>query len=407
MARTEQVALSVDDNENPAPASANQYTAQEVADLDREENGDLFRGIDEIHSSGAVSFHVYCLLPPENEGFCRDYPAASFSLEAVQRDYGPGTYRIRVKGPGGKFIPGGGTQKIRAAIVRPPSEADEFQKRESEERTRRETREAEERKDARDLRSLLISTLAPLVGNLLIPKQTSVTELIAGLASLKSLQPEPKKEPDQIEQLAKVMALANKMKGGGGWEDILKEGLGILKPAIEAQAQAAKIAPPSIPSPVPVTPSITVNGSAPALAGPSAESTASASDPLASQPPNAEGDTMLSLARYLPWLRTVVGSNVMQAAKGGDPGLYAEVFLDNLPEGLSAATVAAMLMRPDWFQLLCQLDARAQHYAGWFAKFRESCFEILTPPAPTPAPPADPPGSSMDDDGDQGEQRIK
>src|SRR5277367_4807399 len=91
----------------------------EVEALDALEDGQLSRAVEEIRQVEGAKAEVYRVSPPDRQGHCRAYPVSMFSLERIATDYGPGKYRVRFKGPGDKYIKGGGTFDIAESLQNP------------------------------------------------------------------------------------------------------------------------------------------------------------------------------------------------------------------------------------------------------------------------------------------------
>ena len=390
--------------------------AREMAELDADEDGDLFKGLDEIRAGGAVSFMVWRIAPAEKEGFCREYSATTFSLQKLAKDYGAGTYRIRVKGPGGRFIPGGGTQKIAESPAEPDNESsghhieDVITQRELERERREEARREREREDRKFYLQLAVTTLAPALLQLFQPKkETSLAEMVGALASMKQLQPEVPKEPDQFGLISKVLELTDKIQEraggnstGSNWIDVLRDALGAAKPVLEglaAKIPAMQVAVPMLgappmpagplaPASVVSTAGITPNSGAPLRTAPAAVSSAAVGSVDSNTVSVTGADPMM---QHLPWLKGVLGQFVVHAARNSDPALYADWLVDNMPDGLTHSQARALLVRPDWFELVTMLEPGARPYVGWFTQMRDEVVAIFdeesgVQPQPSPFP---------------------
>ena len=169
----------------------------------------------------------------------------------------------------------------------------------------------------------------------------------------------------------RLLRHVGKTLAGGGDESLLgvaSKGLDMLGPMIAAQASA--------PKPAPVAP-------------------APAPRQVIQQPPAPTPVPEDPMLQQLFWLRNQVGALIRQAAKGGDPALYADVFMDNLPDFLTPEAVFEQMTAPDAVTRLVQLDSRVQHYLPWFEKFREAVlaqFEDDEPAASAPSAPSEPAG---------------
>lgn len=127
------------------------------------------------------------------------------------------------------------------------------------------------------------------------------------------------------------------------------------------QGQAAPTDQPQIAAPMqPATPY-------PTIPQPAQESTAVPAQPQATQ--EEVNDVNIRLKMGMNFLTQMCDS-------GGDPALYAEVVLDNVPE----ETVKALLASPLPLDMLGNIDARIKNepYATWFTGLLAACKEALT-----------------------------
>jgi hypothetical protein len=192
------------------------------------------------------------------------------------------------------------------------------------------------------------------------------------IAALKTLAPEQPKGPGPMEQaLTLFELLADKAGAGQGrteWLDVIKEGVKMFGPsvggAIEATIQQARANAQAQPQQnVPSQPAGHINGTSPNQALP-----APRSDPAKAQDP-AMLD-LLDLAPHVAWLREQLVKMSTAAARNRDPELYAAMFLEELPEGLTAQRVLELLSRSDWLQLLAHFNPPIAHQQGWWIKTR-------------------------------------
>lgn len=119
---------------------------------------------------------------------------------------------------------------------------------------------------------------------------------------------------------------------------------------------------------------------------------------------------LVSLLPHVPWLRDQLARMGTAAVRGKDPDVYAALFLEELPDGVSPGLVVQLLSRGDWYQQLCQLEPRLnrEDLVPWFERMRQYLLGYLqnssgpveggpvvasTPsiPAPVPAPTKSPP----------------
>lgn len=84
------------------------------------------------------------------------------------------------------------------------------------------------------------------------------------------------------------------------------------------------------------------------------------------------------MLQLIQWMKQQTVMLCHQASKGKEPALYAELFLDNLPPGLTPETILAQLEAPDAITKLSQLNANVLKFPEWFEQFRQECIELLT-----------------------------
>ena len=267
--------------------------AAEMARLNMEEGGEIFRVTDELRATQGVALMIVRILPAgEGAGYCGMMSPAEFSHEALRDTYGPGTYKIRIQGPKG-FLPGGGTVKIApvpGSSKHGGGNSDVFQLLELLER-----REAERKKESGDKFSRVLELSIPVIGTILSamisrPQGTdiaalvtalkpnpgpSLTDLTSALSNMKSLT-QDKSPSDPIDTALKILEHVNGLKGGDGsaketnWLDVLrdvvKEVGPAAKPIVEGlqraaamraqQAQQATVIPMPVtgimPAPIPI-----------------------------------------------------------------------------------------------------------------------------------------------------------
>lgn len=84
-----------------------------------------------------------------------------------------------------------------------------------------------------------------------------------------------------------------------------------------------------------------------------------------------------ALAQQLPVL--------LRGAQGdSDPGVYAQLILDQVPE-LYLRPMIEYLKKPDWFDLLARADGRVVPFKQWFQALGS---EIVQATSPKETPPA-------------------
>lgn len=362
----------------------------EIARLDAEEDGQIFRVSDEISTTEGARLIITRVLPEDKKGYCGEMVSHAFTLERVRALYGPGRYRVRIMGPKG-FLPGGGSIVIaEPAPDSPQTMAQVLEKLDQ----RNRDRVAQQQPSAVNtlewlkvlapflgpmIPALITAMRGPDIGTLIAAvKGPTMPEMMQGLASLKALAPEQTTDP--IDRALKLLdVIQEKIPSGGGetnWLDVVREAIKSVGPTLGGAIEGAiiKANTPSLPAPN--------AGRPPALAAPPGSPAPSVATTGAQ--PFSQSSGTPNMTALLQWLASQIEFLIVKAARGSDPALYAEVLLDSVPDGLSAETVAQLVARPDWFKYLCQLDSRAQQYEAWFGRLRASILAELEIPADVP-----------------------
>lgn len=393
-----------------AAAAKAAVAATESVDLDDEdeipEEEDFLNALREMDQGGEVEWAVSKISGlPDERGFIEKLTSAQLQLQYFRDTYGPGEYRV-VGRKNGIYFKGGHKQiKISKVGYTPPAGSARAGAA-SGDSTKDllavlDKRSADRAAELKSWAQILVPVMAPLV--LKMFERTSVTDMVSGLAALKGLVPEPKKPEGLEEQLDRVVAVMERVEGlrgksepstGATWLDLVRDGLGSVKELIAARAAGGggmlptMMAPPSLPHVQPPGPA--------APASPSTAGESSTVAPPSGAPTRGNGVGVISM---LPWLRATLETLIVQAARDRDPDLYAQVVVDNIPEGINVKDFKTFIARPDWWQQLAGFDQRVTPYQGWFKAFRDGVLEYLEDEAPEP--PADPPGPRPDDgDGD-------
>lgn len=296
-------------------------------------------------------------------------------------------------------------------------------RREQEEREQKRRQEREEREERdRKSRNELLAIVMPVVGSI----GTALTAAFTGnrgsqMADIAALMA-AMKGPDPITVLTQLKALERSgndgmmskilpmlidmagdraTSGESGWMDVVKELAKGAAPALGEmiQQQAATRAGSGVNGNTPVTPSlpmavsttqtpalpngglIVVPESRPRRERPGATASArgaSTADTVSSRSGgNGVGGNMdmamMSLIPHLAWLRDQLSRMLVAATNQRDPEVYAAIFLEELPNGVSSQTLGQLLGADDWFEHLVQLDPRlGQVDCGqWFAQVRQ------------------------------------
>lgn len=386
--------------------------AEELAELNESEGGELFSAIDELSITEGVVVMVIRISPKENEGYCGKIAVGEFSVDTIKAKFGPGKYKCRIKGPKG-FLPGGGNLTIAADVERPHTERQSFES--FQEWQAKRDAEASDRRN-RMMELILPSAITTLGGlftamagrsqgpdlasliTVLKPAPApTITDLATGLASIQALN----KQPDNnsaIDNIVKIMDVVKDFGGdssGGktGWLDIVKELINQAGPAVKPilenlQAQAMARAQGS--AATPAAPSVSVQhvplnaAAAPSMTPPFVPPVGAASAGAAENSnPTTDDEKMFVL--FKPMIKESLATIAGWAEKDKSPELYAEVFIDSLPEGieqyLPAAKALEYIDHEKWFEFVCELEPRLTSRKEWLTEFRAQVKELISEPA--------------------------
>jgi hypothetical protein len=373
---------------------------EEIADIDALEDGQLSRAIDEVRNTEGAKAEVHRVLPADRAGFCRAYAVSVFSHERIAADYGPGKYRVRFKGPGDKYIPGGTTFSIAEGLTTttaaaPGSSIADVLALFRAERERE--KEAAEKKKGEWLEwaKLLAPLVAPKILDMLGgSKGPSIRDLVATMKDMKDLQAPAADLTAQFSQVMGILQGAKDLVGDGDggkvgstWVDLLRDF--IQSPAAGALASAIPGLGPApgttLQNPSPSRASL----AAPVSAAPQGPAGNSGSAPVTA-PGSATGSSP-DMLQQLQWLRGTLAQLLVQAAKRAPPRLYAEVVLDNLPPYVSPQQLLERLSAEGWFQQLQQVEPNVAAHAEWFERFRTIAVKLLRRRLRAAAEPEGPP----------------
>jgi hypothetical protein len=312
---------------------------------------------------GEIVYKVY--LHPAKAGdrlaYCAAYGKGELNFDTIRDTFGGGTYKITGFDSKGKYV----VSKNVAIVGLPKS-----------------TAAAQQAAPAASagmevLLLQLIKSQGDMVTALLSKERDapaaspSAMELVA---LIKALQPE-KGASDPVDLLLRGLEMGRGLGGGGtDFMDLAKTGLESLAPLIKRQAETP-------------APTITPRPAARLAAVP----TPTQPQPATAEQPKEGANMELPVLQKLKWLQATTTGLVVQASRGKDPELYAEVFLDNLPPFITLDEVAERFKAPEAVAQLAQINPAVANYAAWFESFRVAVNSFIedddedtgTPPGPT------------------------
>jgi len=375
--------------------------AEELAKLNEEEGGEVFRAIDELRGTDGVSLMIVRVTPQETSGFCGMMPVSEFSHERMQKLYGGGLYKVRVKGPKG-FLPGGGPVKI----AEPPQNAKilsgggDFQS----------FLETQARRDAE--RSSKIWELAmlsvPALISGLFNRQAPASDIPALVAALKpapgpTLQDlsatmvnmqqlaAPKSSESNVDMILKVFESAQNLMGGeksdakngegSNWVDVIRDLIKVapdaIKPMLEARMAAAMQQTARPMTHASIVPNVALAANKPEVL-PIKPIIDTSSTPSVVSATNSGSNTMQAL--WEPIARNHLNKVLQWAIKERDPEIYAEVFIDELPDlspYLTVDQVLEHLQNPQWFEKVCELEPNLKNHKEFCVEMHDEVIEIV------------------------------
>jgi hypothetical protein len=326
-------------------------------DLTGEER-DALIALTDIEGGSEARWQVY-RIPPlfdgKTEGFQDELTSSELSMVELQRRFGRGHYKIKGMKSNGDYL-----KQVRVKIgadARGASSQKEVVVQNSsgdavailERINEREEKAAERRRELMLAAIPAAIAALPAIFQAMGGRRESPLEM---MAALKTLQPN---QPDMSGLIGKLIEVAAGKSDGGGssetnWMDLVKEGMAQLGPVLGAKLAGIPTMPPVIPSQ--------------AVARPQLQSPTVQAQPA--QP--AQEDAMLKL---LNWSRATLAMLTDKAAKMKDPSLYADVVMDDIPEGVDLAQFVQYLNAPNWWEWLQNFYPAVTPYKEWFAQFRE------------------------------------
>jgi hypothetical protein len=315
-----------------------------------------------------AKFEVRRVLPSAYAGYCTTLAAEEMTMERLQEELGPGTYAIRVRLPGGTFA---GSDRVQIADLpkhrQPPPQAAQPVVSQAPAAGGGELGAVlaamQRSTDAQ------ISMLTGLVQSLINRPAPEAPAASDPLAVIEKLAPflKPEKSDggaDAVKMLLQGIELGKDLGGGGGeagFADVFMKGLDTIKTVAATQPQPR-----------------------PAARRVAAQETPPNNQPAAVAVPQPKREVNPML-RIIQWIKNQTVMLCHQAARQKDPGLYAELFLDNLPDGLTQEMIHERMQKPDAIEDLAAINPDVLKYREWFEAFRDEVIDLLEAPEETDA----------------------
>lgn len=325
-------------------------------------------------------------------GYCATYGVGELSLDAIREQFGGGKYTIRVTDAAGRYVtnrtveivdlPKVGAVLQAAAVAQPPTDMNGLA-----------AVIAAMKPDAsgqKDMTPLLIAMMESQTKQMIammnrpVPVGPTLTDLLALINANK-----PAPEESSVKLLLQGLELGRTMNGGeSSMMDIAREGLGMIAPLLARQEQEQPRRPMrQLPAP---------NDEQAAGAVPAVTEAA----PVRAANPKAGNAAMM---QKLNWLKNQLAILLVQASRGKDPELYAEVMLDNLPPFLTEDEILQRMSDDNAVANLAMLEPRVKDHLEWFEAFREACISLLSEEEGEPGPQGGQPAALDLPAGDAGE----
>lgn len=337
------------------------------------EDRDALAELEELAGSDA-RFEVRRTAPAAFVGYVGTYTRDVFSLNLLYSEWGGGNFTLRVKNTRGEYV---GTRRVVLAgsphhkkevlepvAVAPSSGIGEM---------------APLLAAMQSNTDKQIGMLTTLLTGLLNKPPPAAPDPIAIIASLKDILKPDKGDSgaDAVKLLLQGVDLGKSLGGGEetSMADVFLKGFDTLK-------DVAKIAP-------------TAPGARPAQRIPARVASVPPGTVPASEPaeaPNKEVPTLEQ--RQREWIRKQTLFLVHQAKRKKDPGLYAELFLDNLPDFVPVADVLTQMRDPDIVAKLSFLVPDVAGFSEWFEEFRLEVVEQIENPEADDFAEVDDPGET-------------
>jgi hypothetical protein len=345
-----------------------------------------------------ITYTVKCVSPATKAGYCTKYSRGELSLDRIREDWGSGTYTITAMDSQNHYRRRV-TQKI-VESAKPPNMP-----------TSQTTQLAEMAQILRtnqpavpggtDMTAVLVAMMKSQ-GDMLTailtrpaPPPTPAPDPLAMIAALKDIMKPEKSETSGVDMLLKGLELGKELGGGSEWTDVFSKGLDTVVPLLgEAVRGGGSPAPnaarPIQRRPIPPRPQAQLPAAAGSAPGQNGNISDASTGGANIQGSNGEGESVL--LKKIEWLKRQAAVLAHQAARDKDPALYAELFLDNLPEQASHGFVITLediheqMSKPNAVAALGQLHPPVLEHPEWFEEFRKACLDLIVDEGDEDAP---------------------
>lgn len=341
----------------------------DLSEAPPDEDQDALSALSDLAGGSEAKCEIRRTSPAEYAGYCCSYSLSELSLDRLQAEWGGGKFSVRVRTAKGEFkgsvnIQIAGKPKHRddvAAVVSPAPAAPVV-----------------------DVAGIATAINAANQGQIAM-----LTELVKGLIARPEVKPE--KGPDVLEIVTALAPILKPSQSEGGVAESMKlfrEGLSMGRElAGDGGGEGDTFTNLALKGMDMVTKVAAVQPQRQVQRRPQAQPARLAA-PLAENPPGTVAATDAPAKQELPpmlkllnWLKQQTQLLVHQAKRKKNPGLYAELFLDNLPDGITLEQMYEKLAAESWLQDLADVTGNAEvlQHAAWFTEFRKEVLESLTP----------------------------
>lgn len=344
-------------------------TDEDDKEKDKEllEDEDVLRALIEIEGTDEIRWQIYRVSQPD-PGFLQTLNTAELSMDRMA-EFGPGRYKVRGIKQDGSYYKG----RTLTISKRPQANPNQL------------VNEALEKFKGKDADTLSIMTL--LMNQQQESNRSMTQVLVAALGkergtefpwgalvaalppSLIALKEFFANKADPMKQMLDAIAVTEKLRGEGdgkgtSWPDLIKEGLATIPATLQSLRQPS--GPESVTAHVvPQTP-----GAVP----PPVHTPEAVPAPAPTILPATEATMNMQL---LPWLRDMLSKLLRAANRNSNASLYAELFLEELPDAITDAQIMELLGAEDWWSKLTFFESRVTPYQGWFVDFRAHLLLLL------------------------------